>query len=208
MFVEREGPTALRADLVRALSLSVNVVEMSGSAGEGRFCAALSAVWNGKMGSVAIVLREVSSHVVRRYVAVDPVDSEERLTSVVTAGISFAESMGFAMDPSEFVSLPDKEMTRRMKIWNNVRKPGKPLDHLEDKSEAEPDHFSADPAPASGAIAATPPETTDGDPFDGWDQDRDPEQAAEDDGKAVLGRLALVRKGGRPDAQTRLRSHF
>ena len=67
MSVELEGPTALREDLVHALSLSLNVAQISGRGGSGRFCAALSAVWNGKLGSVAVLLHEVDGEAIRRF---------------------------------------------------------------------------------------------------------------------------------------------
>ena len=72
MFTVADGPTAVRAELVRALSLSLNAIEPEGADLDGRFCAALAAVWNGKKGTVALLLRHLDEPVLRRHVFSGP----------------------------------------------------------------------------------------------------------------------------------------
>ena len=230
MFIEADGPTALRPDLIRALSLSVDVVRLEGDGTSGRFCAALSAVWNGSKGFVGVLLRNVEDPVVRRFVMDGPIDSEGALNSAVDEGIAFAESLGFKMDHPEFVTLEADDRARRVHAWNDVRKPVRRVRHLDlskpSKTGTAPTGMSK---PAARPAAAPPPlvEEVDlegPDPFEGWDQaagggpqapapsasGAEADASAEDgeSSKAVLGRLALVRRGQRADARGRLLSQF
>lgn len=214
MFVEREGPTALREDLVHALSLSVNVVQIAGRGGSGRYCAALSAVWNGSLGSVAVLLREVDGPGIRRFVAADAASDENALESLVDAAIAFSESMGFLMDQPDFHSIAKEEAEQRLAVWNRIRKPKRAVTHLD---KGLPAHEGSDPVTDPGLdLPPTPPKEVEDpegrDPFEGWDVDEsgartDPEQESES-GKAVLGKLSLVRRGAKPHPLSRLRSHF
>lgn len=230
MFVELEGPTALREDLVHALSLSLNVVQISGRGGSGRFCAALSAVWNGKLGSVAVLLHEVDGEAIRRFVAVDAASDENSLEYLVDAAIAFSESMGFRMDQPDFHAISKEEAQSRLAVWNRIRKPKRAVTHLD---KGLPAQEGSDPItdPGLDPPRKTPEEVEDPDgcdPFEGWnaeangarDQDASDsqpgavadasseEEAESDSGKAVLGKLSLVRKGAKPHPLSRLRSHF
>ena len=68
MFAQADGPTALRAELVFALALSLDQAELSLPDGDGPYCAAMAAVWNGKKGTVAVLLRHLKQPIVIRHV--------------------------------------------------------------------------------------------------------------------------------------------
>ena len=59
MLAKADGPTALRAELIRALAFSEGKVERAGSAEPVDSVAALAAVWNGRKGYVALLVRDV-----------------------------------------------------------------------------------------------------------------------------------------------------
>ena len=141
MFSKSEGPTALRADLVRALAFSEAKLERDGESHAVESVAALAAVWNGRKGYVAILVRDVEPPRVERYVTEGAITSIEALTAATEEAIAFAESLGFAMDAPAFADLSQAERESRMQRWNKLRKVRKPA------PEAEP------PASAGGVTA-------------------------------------------------------
>lgn len=230
MFSESDGPTALRADLVSALSLSLDVVEISGKGGPGRFCAALGSVWNGKKGYVAVLLRQVNRPFLRRFVFDQVIDTREVLAQAVDEGIAFVESMGFTMDHPEFEALSAAEQERRVEIWNDIRKTKRKLRHVPADGparsgavppETKPRRAKRPKSPAEEDVDASGP-----DPFEGWDIEahettpvpelesasRPEDLDDSEDGKAVLGKLSLVRRTDdeheRLEALARLLSYF
>lgn len=261
MFVETDGPTALRAKIVRALSLSLDVVEISGSGGPGRFCAALGAVWNGRKGYVAILLRRVDEPALRRFVFDQPLLTEEALASAIDEGIAFVESMGFTLDHPEFAGLDTEEQGRRLNTWNDIRKTHRSPRHLgESAAPVRSGNVPRRRSSRRSRRGSSEETEVDGpDPFEGWDreatldgdgegeaaprEDPEPEAAplpeagaeaasqgsgveapaagaetqaapaanardSSSPGKTALGRLALVRKGGRLDPFAKLLSYF
>lgn len=207
MFIEARGPTALRSELVQALSLSVDVVEISGPGGPGRFCAALSGVWNGSKGYVAVLLRQVEEPRVRRFVHEQPIRSERALCAAIDEGIAFAESMGFSLDHPEFRELSEEEQKQRLSFWDDLRKPKRAIQHLDLAAEPRPGS-APDPYSISGRTGVDPEAEDEGpDPFAGWDSESGSERDP-DPGKAVLGRLHLVRKGEAAHPLAFLLSHF
>jgi len=199
MFVEKDGPTALRPELLRALSLSVEAIPVPSSTGLDRCCAALSGVWNGKRGYVAVLVRNLDVPEVRRFVNEEPIASESLLGSAVDAGLAFAESMGFTMDGHEFQGLGEAQQRERLGSWNEVRKTARRPRYLGPLTRPGP----AAPAPGAAASAPRAPEPR-------------PVEARDDgeSGKAVLGRLSIVRRteDGTLHAPAtpigRVRSHF
>jgi len=201
MFKEVDGPTALRVDLVHSLCFSMDVVEVEGPEGSGRFCAGIGAVWNGNKGYVAILLRHVSKPVLRRLMADQPFTSLQDLEAGVDESIAFVESMGFTMDHPEFESLGSDRRKLRLRCWNDIRKVDRELRHLEaeaERSVSKRRKRKADKGKAKAEAEAQAEDT---------DEDSDEDS---DDGKAVLGRLALVRKeeSARLHPLARLLSYF
>ncbi|MGH7290803.1 MAG: hypothetical protein ACREJT_06310, partial [Myxococcota bacterium] len=122
MFSKTDGPTALRADLVRSLSFSHDRIErLSGGASVGSV-AALAGVWNGRKGHVALLIRDIEPAGLERYVGDAPITSEAGLDSAVEEGLAFAETLGFSMDAPEFTSLSSEARDERIYRWNKLRK--------------------------------------------------------------------------------------
>jgi hypothetical protein len=217
MFSRSDGPTALRADLVRALSFSSQQCELPAQEGTSEpAVAALAGVWNGHKGFVALVVYRIPSQNVERYVFADPIDSERGVDQAVDEGLAFAESFGFGMDAPDFLSLPVEQQEQRLRVWNKLRKPrpgiaapvplSAPRLVLEHTGDIDP---TATPTPvpaaelpaAAAAPTAEPPAASTA-----------PAAAAETSGgRAVLGRIELVRRGveaPRPDPLIRLLSYL
>ncbi len=122
MFIKADGPTALHPDLVRSLSFANGQADVDTPEGTEPAIAALASVWNGKRGFVAVVLRFLKSPRVDRYVYSEAIASEATFKAATAEGLAFAEGLGFAMDASDFASLPPELRTRRLKNWNKLRK--------------------------------------------------------------------------------------
>ncbi len=127
MFRESEGPTALRAEFVCALSLSLNAVEVDG---EGPFCAVVAGAWNGKSGTVTLLLRHMEEPKLRRFLFEGPLKNEAAVHSAVDEGISFCKSMGFSLDHPAFTDIGERRQKQRMAIWKSIRKLKSGLRHL------------------------------------------------------------------------------
>ena len=123
MFQESKGPTALRADIVRALAFSVNDVEVDGTSGAELSRAGLAAVWNGEHGYVAVLIRSLTRPVVRRFAFTNPLESLGELDLAIENGLGFAADLGFMMDAPVFSELPESQREERQKRWNWMRKP-------------------------------------------------------------------------------------
>src|SRR5262245_9623371 len=122
MFAKSDGPTALRADLVRALSFSEAKVERASDGEMVESVAALASVWNGRKGYVALLVRDVEPPRIDRYVTEGAITSPEALAAATEEAIAFAESLGFMMDAPAFADLSDAERESRMQRWNKLRK--------------------------------------------------------------------------------------
>jgi hypothetical protein len=119
-FCERAGPTALRADLVRALSFSAEPVrlEPTGTPATG----AIAAVWNGERGLVVLIVREIEPAAVRRFEFELPIESVADLDGAIERAHEFAEQLGFYMDAGEFSGLDPEAQSERIAGWNALRK--------------------------------------------------------------------------------------
>ncbi len=163
MFSRSDGPTALRADLVRALSFSIQQAELEGPQGPVPAVAALAAVWNGRKGFVAILVRFVNSQRVDRYVHGDSLTSESDMIAAVEEGLGFTQSLGFGMDEPDFHELGIEVQDQRMRLWNRLRKPGEPADPgplpgVPEPPEVElPARRSAAPLPPGEGLPAPDP---------------------------------------------------
>jgi hypothetical protein len=213
MFSKTDGPTALRADLVRALSFSHDRIERSSEGGTVAALAALAAVWNGRKGHVALIVRDVEPAAIERYVGSEPILSESELDSAVEEGLAFAESLGFSMDAPEFVMLSNDAREERIYRWNKLRKirPATQADSNGDSSPSVPELEApepfAPPLPSGYEIeledlaVPSPPPTPD---FAGElvtrghsaDSGSETAARAQNAPSAVLGRISLVRKNG------------
>lgn len=127
MFKEKDGPTALRRELVQALSLSRNLAEVEAADGAEHCCAGLVAVWNGRKGFVALLIRNLDDPRLRRWVYDDRLKDIDSVSTAVEAGMAFATSLGFDMDSPAFAELDTGEQSRRMNDWNDLRKLSRPL---------------------------------------------------------------------------------
>src|SRR5262245_5730269 len=122
MLAKAEGPTALRAELVRALAFSEGKIERPGSSEPVDSVAALASVWNGRKGYVALIVRDVEPARIERWVTENTITSEEALAAATEEAMAFAESLGFVMDNPEFAKLSIFERDQRVHRWNKLRK--------------------------------------------------------------------------------------
>ena len=178
MFSETEGPTALRRERVHALAFSLAVVDLQGPEGPERSCAGLSAVWSGQKGHVAVLVRGLEPARLRRFVYALPLLTLEDLTDAVEEALAFIEIQGFCMDAPEFGLLDETAQIERLSEWDNLRK------------------LQRTPSVAARSAA---PEAPQGEAQAG--------DAAEPDGRAVLGRVAVVKREG-TDPLARLLAQF
>ncbi len=221
MFAKSDGPTALRAELVRALAFSEGKVEQPGD-GETlvESVAALAAVWNGRKGYVALLVRSVSPPKLDRWVSEAAITSPEALDAATDEAMAFAESLGFTMDERTFAQLAEAERGARMDRWNKLRKLRKASAPrvTENANGGDTAEFAVPDPPVppvtnafmpSGreidldelSVPAPPPipeiEMSDADVVD---QPADPEAETSllphSQGSAVLGRISLVRRDG------------
>ena len=196
MFKEAEGPTALRGDLVQALSLSLGVCELETPEGFERCCGGLVGVWNGRKGFVSLLIRLADQPSIRRLVYAEPLTSTEALEDAFEAGMSFAETLGFTMDDPEYRDLEPDAQQGRIDAWTDLRKLSRQpaaFRDLPSRSE-ESDWGEEDTAPQHVPDAAAE------------------EDAATADAPAILGKVSLVRKRegneGLADPLVRLLSYF
>jgi hypothetical protein len=202
MFSRSDGPTALRADLVRALAFSVQQCELETPQGANEpAVAALAGVWNGRKGFVALVLYRIPSQNVERYVFADAIDSDDALSHAVEEGLAFAESFGFGMDAPEFLGLDLEQQEKRLRLWDKLRKPRpgiapQPEPRTPDPAKQHAGDIDPEAAPTPGPVAEPRAQA---------------EPVAADQGRAVLGRIELVRRGSDEshlDPLTRLLSYL
>ncbi len=211
MFSKTDGPTALRADLVRALSFSHDRIERHGAGATVSSLAALAAVWNGRKGHVALIVRDVEPAAIERYVGSGPILSESDLEAVLEEGLAFAESLGFSMDAPEFTILSPEAREARIYRWNKLRKirAASYVASDEESSPSLPELEAEEPlhVPTGYEIeledlAVPSPHPTP--EFDGellartpsGDPGNDAASRAQNAPSAVLGRISLVRKNG------------
>ena len=123
MFTREDGPTALRADLIHGLSFSARAEQIQTSDGPASAVAGLCAVWNGKSGFVALLIRFLDPPSVDRYVYSESLTSVEKLESITAKAQEFAASLGFRMDAPAFATLDEERRHERLRQWNRIRKP-------------------------------------------------------------------------------------
>ncbi len=188
MFSKTNGPTALRSDLVRALSFSHDRIERLSAGAEVLSLAALAGVWNGRKGHVALIVRDLEPAAIERFVSSSPILSEADLDAVVEEGLAFAESLGFSMDATEFLILSPNEREARIGRWNKLRKlrPASSVSPAEESSPSMPALEAQDLAPVPTGYEIELEDLAAGSPAAA------PEFYPP---SAVLGRVSLVRKG-------------
>ncbi len=181
MFLEAEGPTALRPEMIQVLCFSTQEQLVDSPVGAERCVVALAAVWNGKQGFVAVLVRSLDQPAVRRFTYTEPLRTLEDLEGAVQEGHGLASSMGFTLDSGDFAGLEGPEQKLRFTRWNQLRKPRQ--------------RSAAATADSERPVRAEPPTQS------------TPEEPG---GGAVLGRIALVQKGGdgKPDWLTQLLAFF
>ncbi len=181
MFLEAEGPTALRPEMLQVLCFSTQEQLVDSPVGAERCVVALAAVWNGKQGFVAVLVRSLDQPAVRRFTYTEPLRTLEDLEGAVQEAHDFVSGMGFTLDSGDFAGLEGPEQKMRFTRWNQLRKPRQ--------------RSAAATADSERPVRAEPPAQS---------------TSAEPGGGAVLGRITLVQKGGdgKPDWLTQLLAFF
>jgi hypothetical protein len=167
-FSEKAGATALHPELVYALAFSQETLSLESSGVPTR--AALVGVWNGERGLTVVILRQVEPPQVRRFQFDRDITSLEALDEAVVQAGAFAGEFGFHMDDPRYRDLTDELREERFQRWEAMRKVRKP------RARKSPFAEAGQPA-SSGSAAPTN--------FDG------------ESTRAILGRVALVRRGSR-----------
>jgi hypothetical protein len=170
-FSEKAGATALHPDLVYALAFSQETLPLESTGVPTR--AALVGVWNGERGLAVVILRQVEPPNVRRFQFDRDITSLEALDEAVVQACAFAGEFGFQMDDPRYRDLTDELRAERFQKWEGMRKVRKPRARRSPFAEAD--------APArSGSAGQAAPTNFDGEST-----------------RAILGRVALVRRGSR-----------
>lgn len=222
MFSKTDGPTALRADLLRALAFSAEPIERDAGGRSVTSMAALAGVWNGKKGHVAVLIRDLEPAAIERYVSDSALLTESMLDAAIEEGIAFAESLGFSLDATEFASLGQDARDERLERWNKLRKVPKAAPAPEQPSSSqsadlpvpriaalELDLPELPPVPKGYEIAPddlsvpvpAPPLDLDLDlaklpPAPAQTAEAPPSSQVQNAGSTVLGRISLLRRGG------------
>lgn len=192
MFSKTDGPTALRADLVQALSFSHDRIERIAGEAKVSSLAALAGVWNGRKGHVALILRDIEPAAIERYVSSDAISSESELEAAVEEAIAFAEGLGFSMDAPEFLMLTASEREQRIYRWNKLRKV---RSSATETPEAAPPATTAEPDEPESAQVPTGYEIELQDVTAAAAQTEASARTMSSSG-AVIGKITLVRKAG------------
>ncbi len=187
MFTLNDGPTAIRPEMTRALALSVADVEQSGGSRPETVRGGLAAVWNGRAGQVIVVVRFVERGVVDRYAWTERIRSESELDYAIREGIACAENLGLQMDDTEFLSLPPEKQKERIRLWNQLRKPGR--SGVSDRLASTGPPSRSKPSAAAPKVAPAPKRSK---PAVGERSSAESSVAS----RAVLGRVAVVRRKG------------
>lgn len=122
MFTKEDGPTALRADLVRGLSLSTGPVQVRSDKGAEFAVGGVASVWNGSRGFVAIVIRFLEPPRVERYMYSKPLPDEAAVIGAEAAALDFARELGLELDALTFADLDEASRARRLQNWDRIRK--------------------------------------------------------------------------------------
>ena len=197
MFSLTDGPTAVRSEMIRALAFSVADVEQCSGSRKETVRGGLAAVWNGRAGQVIVVVRFVERAAVDRYAWTEPIRSESDLEDAIQEGITCAENLGLQMDDNEFLSLGSEKKRERIRRWNQIRKAGhsggagRPAAQRPPSGKALPGAGPAALAPNS----ARPPSAAPAPKTKPAVAER-PLGESGVVGRAVLGRVAVVRKTG------------
>ena len=145
MFTRGDGPTALRADLVRGLSFSSGPQEIRTDDRVEQAVAGVASVWNGSRGFVAVLFRFIDPPRVERYMTSEPLTDDSGLARAQAAALEFARSRGFRMDDPEFAGLAEDLRAKRLHNWNLIRKVREPA--------KQPAAAAGVEAPAGGAAS-------------------------------------------------------
>ncbi len=172
-FSEKAGATALHPDLVYSLAFSQETLPLESTGAPTR--AALVGVWNGERGLAVVILRQVEPPNVRRFQFDRDITSLAALDEAVVQAGAFAGEFGFQMDDPRYRDLTDELREERFQKWEAMRKVRKPRARRSPFAEAD-----APARSASGSADQATPTNLDGEST-----------------RAILGRVALVRRGSR-----------
>jgi hypothetical protein len=128
-----------------------------------------------------VLIRGIEPARLRRFVYSAPLLTLEELGSAFEEALAFIESQGFSMDAPDFLELEVAAQSERLVEWDNLR-----------KLQRVPSIAAAQAAPEPEPELAAQVE---------------PQAAAAEDSRAVLGRVAVVRREG-ADPLARLLAQF
>jgi hypothetical protein len=187
MFSPMDGPTSLRQDMVWALAFSLRDSVVETTEGEGLAKAGMAAMWNGRKGEVVVLIRRIDPPAVARYRCTDPISSTSDLETAIDAALGFAETLGFMLDNAAFRELTEQEQRDRLETWDALRRVKRKSRSSDGSSRKQPESEAAPMVPPPTTSSETAPSRTAQD-TPGGDEVQE--------GQAVLGKIALVRKGG------------
>jgi hypothetical protein len=122
MFVQSDGATALRSELVQALYISQGSATYAIEGEVRPACAALGGVWNGRKGYVVLLVRVLEPAQLVRFSYSHPLETSASLQDAIEEGLAFAEMMGFALVGQPFRELEPEQQRERMAAWDSLRK--------------------------------------------------------------------------------------
>ena len=132
MFIREDGPTALRADLLRGLSFSTCVEEVQTESHPERAVAGVASVWNSTQGFLVVLIRFIDPARIERYMHSEPLGDESALAEAHAEALTFVRNLGFRMDDPSFVELDEKAQAKRLQNWNLMRKVREPSEKIPD----------------------------------------------------------------------------
>jgi hypothetical protein len=132
MFTREDGPTALRADLLRGLSFSASVEEVQTENHPERAVAGVASVWNSTQGFVVVLIRFIDPARIERYRYSEPLGDESALAEANAEALAFTRNLGFHMDDPSFVELGEAAQAKRLHNWNLMRKVREPSEQIPD----------------------------------------------------------------------------
>lgn len=132
MFTREDGPTALRADLLRGLSFSTAVEEVQTDSHSERAVAGVASVWNATQGFVVVLIRFIDPSRIERYMYSELLGDESTLAEASAEALTFLHNLGFRMDDPSFMGLDEKAQAKRLQNWNLMRKVRQPSEQIPD----------------------------------------------------------------------------
>jgi hypothetical protein len=179
VLADAQAPDPFRADLIRSLAFSTGEVALE--PGGQPASASVAALWNGRRGTVLVVLSRAEPAGVRSFRVDGVLESEEAVNRAMEYAIGYAEGLGFRMQALPLPELDESERAARLAEWREIWR------------QYEIEHGGPELAASAGDDLEV------GDP--------DTDEGAGEPGKVVLARIPLLRRGRRA-ALARILAYF